>query len=745
MAKAVADATEDGQGGFATDGKEIIGFSHMHDSGTGGSNGLGNFPIFPQSGCPDGDLNNCKFTRTDRASQWVDDSVEATPGYFSITLNTSIRAEMTVSNHSALYRFTFPDQDTTDPQTPLNPLILVDLNDLNTACKHATASVDPQTGRISGTGTFGPSFGLGSYDLHFCVDFAGAPVRDTGIWNSNFAENDLKNLYVKPMPGLTSGGAWTQFEAPTRNNQILVRVGVSALSVDRACGNAENEIPDFNFRKTRRVAREAWRQKLDVVKVDATGVSEELQKVFWSGIYRTMISPQDYTGENPLWHSTEPYYDSFYCIWDSFRSQHPLLTIVDPESQARMVRALIDIYRHEGKLPDCRMSFCKGYTQGGSNADIVLVDFYLKFANTTLGAAIDWDMAYEAVVSDAEDEPYDWNVEGRGGLTSWKTVGYIPFDDHTYNDKHSSGPFTRSISRTVEYAYDDYCISRLATYLDRPDDATKYLSRSFNWKNLYNPNQQSFIDGTVTPFTGFLQPRLLNTTFAYQDPLYCSPLLNPDSCYFGTGGHETYEGSSFLYTFFAPHDHESLIATLGGPESFTARLEYLHSTPNLLNMGDEQAFLTVFQFHYSARPGLSSKYAHSYIPSLFNASYNGIPGNDDSGAMGAFAVLAMLGLYPVAGQDVYLITPPFFPSISITNPVTGNTATIKCVNFDAGYDRIFVKEARLDRVSYKRNWIGHEFFLKGGVLELVLAEREGEWGTGEGDLPPSVLRGGEES
>lgn len=167
-------------------------------------------------------------------------------------------------------------------------------------------------------------------------------------------------------------GAYTRFNAPTNAaNQILARVGVSFISVAQACSNAEKEIPNFDFEKTLTAAEDAWRRQLGVIEIDASGVADDLQTVFWSGVYRSNLSPQDYTGENPLWESKEPYYDSYYCIWDSFRSIHPLITLIDPASQTRMVRSLIDIYRFEGKLPDCRMSLCKGFTQGGSNADIV--------------------------------------------------------------------------------------------------------------------------------------------------------------------------------------------------------------------------------------------------------------------------------------------------------------------------------------------------------------------------------------
>lgn len=181
-----------------------------------------------------------------------------------------------------------------------------------------------------------------------------------------------------------------------------------------------------------------------------------------------------------------------------------------------------------------------------------------------------------------------------------------------------------------------------------------------------------------------------------------------------------------------------LILTLGGPETFVARLRYFLDTPGLNYIGDEQAFLMVYLFHYAGRPGLSSAYRHKYIPSQFNSSLGGIPGNDDSGAMGSFAALAMMGLWPMSGQDVYLINPPFFREVNITNPITGNTATVRNVNFDSGYLNIYVQNATLNGTTYSRNWITHSFFRDGGVLELTLGQNESSWGQSEADLPPSL-------
>ncbi|USP72992.1 glycoside hydrolase family 92 protein [Curvularia clavata] len=735
MAKAGPDVIGENQGGFSSyDEDPIYGFSHMHDSGTGGSPSLGNFPIFAQSGCPNDDINACQYMKTERAKNRTLGSVHAKPGYIDITLENNIRTESTVTNRTALYRMTFPETPTT-PNTTLSPHILVELTDLPNTRSEGNVTVDEKTGRVTGSGVFSPSFGIGVYRSFFCLDFQGASVRRAGVWSNTRATSEVSSLNILPgdvrqTTNDRPAGGWVQFEKPTQNNQILARVGVSLISEEQACSNAEREIPSFDFDEVVAAAETAWRSKLDVIQIESGAVDKSYLTAFWSGVYRSMISPQDYTGENPYWKSDEPYYDSYYCIWDSFRSIHPLLTILDPHSQTLMIRSLLDIYRHEGWLPDCRMSLCKGFTQGGSNADVVITDAYLKNIST----GIDWDLAYEAVVKDAEVEPPNWDVEGRGGLQSWKTLGYIPTDNMDFD---GIGTETRSISRTVEYAYNDFTIALLARGLGHTADYQKYLSRSANWKNMFKPDQRSIVNGVDTGFEGFLQPRYQNGTWGLQDPIFCSPLLNFTSCYLNPQGGETYEGPVWLYTFFAPGDMATLITTLGGPERFTERLNWFHES-GALYVGDEQSFLNVFLYHYSGRPALSAERAHQYIPSQFNDTIGGIPGNDDSGAMGSFQALVAMGFFPNPGQDVYFIIPPFFESVSIKNGQTGKTATIRNVNFDPSYKNIYIQSATLDGKPYTRNWIQHSFFLDGGVLELTLGPQESTWGTGEDDVPPSL-------
>ncbi|KAI6354440.1 hypothetical protein MCOR32_010548 [Pyricularia oryzae] len=737
MAKAVADTnSSSNQGGFSLDGKSFVtGFSAMHDSGVGSTPSLGTFPLFGYAGCKGGDVDNCAFPKRSRVAfgGFKLKNVSATPGYFGIRLDSGVKVDMTTTQRTALFRFAFPAK--APDGRPSEPLIFQDLSDLSDSRQdNGTITVDVPTGRIFGNARFQPSFGQGSYISYFCTDFKGAEMLDSGIWVDSRASNKVKTLGVSrgingyPLPA----GAYVRFK--NADKPILARTATSFISTDQACRNAEQEMPKFDFESAQEAAVAAWRKKLSVVNVDSVGIDQSHVTNFYSGIYRTMISPQNYTGENPLYGegNGEPYFDSFYCLWDSFRSQIPFLTVVDPPAVAQIIRSLIDVWRHVGWLPDCRMSLCKGYTQGGSNADNVLADAYVK----GIKEGIDWNAGYDAVVKDAEEEPYDWSIEGRGGLDSWKDLGYIPVQDFDYK---GFGTLTRSVSRTLEYSYNDFCVSQIAGGLDRQQDKEKYRGRSGNWQALFKKDQTSkFDNGTDTGFKGFFQPKFMNQTFGYQNPLNCSNISkNGGSCSLQNNGQETYESSLWEYGFFVPHDQAKLVATYGGPSEFVRRLDFLHDR-NITYIGNEPSFLTVYQYHYAGRPGLSAKRCHFYIPRFFTPTTGGLPGNDDGGAMGSFVAFGMLGLFPNAGQDVYLITPPFFRAVNVTNPETGKTARIKTVGFDAEYKNIYVQSAKLDGKPYNKNWIGHSFFTEGRELELTLGPRESKWGTRVEDLPPSL-------
>lgn len=315
LAKAVADTNSgSNQGGFTLDGTPVLGFSALHDSGTGGDPSLGNFPLFPYAACPGDDINQCIYPKKTRIAYGSFDpkTVISRPGFFSITLNTGVKAEMTTTQRAAVFRFTFPTAT-----NGAHPLLLQDLSDLhNSRQDNASVSVDPTTGRIKGQALFVSSFAQGQYLSYFCTDFSGEKMLDNGIFIDSRASADVKNLTVSrsingyPLPG----GAFVRFESP--EDPVIARVGLSFISSDQACSNAEAEIPDFDFNAVQSAATDAWREKLSPIVVSTGGGVDPKQVTnFYSGIYRTMVNPQNYTGENPYWQTGEPYFDSFYwCV-----------------------------------------------------------------------------------------------------------------------------------------------------------------------------------------------------------------------------------------------------------------------------------------------------------------------------------------------------------------------------------------------------------------------------------------------
>ncbi|EFY91316.1 glycosyl hydrolase, family 92 protein [Metarhizium acridum CQMa 102] len=731
LAKVVADVDGQNTGGFAMDMSNVTGISSIHDSVKHISAHL--LLAFPLKAFGKGLTRLCfplrgregiQFRIGDRKVHYRASSVVAEPGLFAIELASGVQVNMTVSEHASLMKFTFPRSEGN------HPLILLDLTDLWQSRQNASILVDEKSGRMVGNGTFLPSFGAGSYQLHFCVDFAGAEMHDTGVWVNNRAGTEPKQIYVTRGFNLfyLEGGGFARF-SPGPDNTVTARVGLSFKSSEQACGNAEREIPNplKDFDLLVKTAKDAWREKLSPISVKAGGADKNLLTSFWSGAYRSFISPQNYSGENPYWDTGRPYFDSFYCIWDSFRAQHPLLTILDPTAQTQMVQSLLDMYKHEGWLPDCHMSMCKGWTQGGSNADVVLVDAYAK----NLSSALDWELALEAIVTDAEDEPLEWSYHGRGGLQSWRKYGYIPYLDF---DPLGFGTNSRSVSRTLEYSYNDFCLATLAGGLGKHDMREKYMRRSMNWQNLWKEDQTSVIKGKDSGFKGFFQPKYMNGTWGFQDPVACSALGS--FCSLTSNPSETFEASIWQYLFYVPHATSSLISLVSGDDAFISRLDFFHES-GLADISNEPVFLTVFLYHYAGRPGLSAKRAHQYIPSSFNNTNGGLPGNDDSGAMGSFLFFSVMGLFPVAGQNVYLINAPFLEEVSIRSPVTGKRATIRALNFDSAYKNVYVQKATVNGEPWTRSWIGHELFTEGWTLELTLGNTESDWGKKAADRPPS--------
>ncbi|KAF7357198.1 Glycoside hydrolase family 92 protein [Mycena sanguinolenta] len=726
--KAGADsASSDDMGGYVSDGSPIYGLSSMHDDGTGGGPSLGNFPLLPLTSteCAGDDLTKCAVDRTQRALDHGDPT--ASPGYFGIPLNNGVNAEVTVTQHTALYRFTY-QAGTTQQHLLLEPT--GDLGQSFQGIGHVTISANTATNatRITGSGTFIPSFGLNNYQIYFCADTSAPFVQ--GTYYNNLQYTTLNQTTFDTSITASPAVVLMSF-SPGTTNTLAVRMGISWTSTAKACAYAEAEVPDLSaFDTLQTAARAKWNQVLGAIEIDATGVSNDSQVLFWSSLYRTYISPTNITGDNPLWNSTEPYYDSFYCLWDTFRVIHPLYAITAPTAQAEMIRALIDVYRNTGWLPDCRMSLDKGFTQGGSNADCVLADSFVK----GITAGIDWQTGFEAMLKDAHEEG-DWQVQGRGGIESRATYGYVPVGDYA-DDPPSGASHDRTASRLLEYAYNDFAIALVAQGLNSTLNATHFFNTSKDWFNLWNFNASN------TGYSGFIQPRNADgswylgpaDTGGVFRPDHCSPAY-PGDCFLGGGG-EFYEASSWEYSWFVPHDMASLVQAMGGADVFSTRLDTFFSA-RFHDMGDEPGFLPTYLYNYVGQPAKTVDRVDTVLAQYYNTSLNGLPGNDDSGAMGAYAVWSQLGFFPVGGQDTYLLSRPYFPNITIRNDATGAVATI--IASGLSDQNKYIQSATLDGQPYTKNWLSHQFFSQGGTLTLVMGSSSGStWGTSEEDLPMSL-------
>ncbi len=649
MAKPGPDAVSMPNAGWAPLPEAIKGFSQMHVSGTGGGQKYGNILLQPF------------FDGTDLVQQRRSETIRL--GYYACTYVNGIKTEITASERCAFYRMDYGRKGSllVDAATFLGIDTIPDKReaqqyiDSHVACEGQYAVKGWSTVR-GGWNNGGP------YTVYFYLQ-SDVPFRCA-------TTADKERLTV-------------QFNAA----KVNLKVGISHVSIDRAKRN----IPSCGFDAQWKTLKKTWNEKLSKIIITGT---EKQKRMFYTGIYHTMLMPVDKAGENPHFTDT-PYYDDYYAIWDTYRTSMPLLTLIDEDRQRDMVNALLNIYRHDGYMPDARSGNWNGRTQGGSNADIVIADAFLKGLT-----GIDYELALQAMVKDAEVPPTDNDgyvgsvpdeKHGRGGLHEYNTLGYIPYG------------IDRAGNRTVEYSYDDWCIAQVAKGLGHDDLYRKYLQRSGNWKNLWRSDYE------WQGMRGFIMPRdaegqwldsvpwgkskVYHPVIPYQPDTKVAPWYLPWwSTFF-------YEALSAEYSLSIPHDVPGLVAACGGKDAFIQRLGTFFAHKHY-NVANEPSFLTPYLYHWVDRPDLSAERINQIIHDNYDDTPGGLPGNDDSGAMSSWLVFNILGLYPVAGQNLYVVGAPMVPQYTLHLP-NGKTLTVKTA--DKGWDQKFLT---------------HEDLLKGGTLVL---------------------------
>ena len=638
--------------GWAPQPEAVSGFSQTHVSGTGGGQKYGNILIQPMVDA-----------QQEQRRQWED----ITLGYYATRYDNGILTEITTSERCAFYRLHYPRAGHLLVDVG-HYLGKSDIPDLREAQQMVSAELEPAG-----------DFEVSGYST----------IR--GGWNNG----DAYTVYFV----LRADRPFTTHCDASRRRATLqfadtlvgVRVGISFVSTMQARRN----IPDATFDQQLGTLRAAWQRHLGTITLsDATDAQ---QRMFYTALYHTMLMPVDRSGENPKWHDT-PYYDDYYAIWDTYRTSSPLLTLIAPDRQRDIIRSLLNIYRREGYMPDARSGNCNGRTQGGSNAEVVLADACVKGLD-----GIDYELALEAMLKDATVPPGgNEEKEGRGGLAFYNTLGYIPYG------------IDRAGNRTIEYAFDDYCIAVVADSLGYDDIATEYRKKAANWKNLWRADYE--FDG----MKGFIMPRdeqgqwldsvPWGKSKVFHPRIPYTPITKVAPWYLPWWSTFFYEATSEEYSLNISHDVPGLIDACGGADAFRQRLDdfFLYGYYNVAN---EPSFLTPCLYHWIGRPDLSTRQVHRIIRCNYDDTPDGLPGNDDSGAMSSWLAFHMMGLYPNAGHDYYLLNLPILDKGYTLQLPNGRTLEVSVKGKGTDYDYVMLNGTRLDDAR-----ISHAQLLKGGKL-----------------------------
>lgn len=684
------DTTSVISSGYASEAP-IIGFSQTHVSGTGGDSKYGNFRIRPQVG---------PVRLSDGASEKADE--RASPGYYHVGLSgPDVGVELTATRMVAVHRYTFPAASEAQLLLEVSSAIVTDggTKQRPLACEARWVG----SSRIEGTGRFTGGWNPTPYTLHFVAEFS-RPPRGRGAWRGDQVSADA--VTVATPEG--RGGMYATFET-TRDRAVEVKVAVSFVSVARAREHLAREAADADFAAIRARAETQWREAL--ARIEVAGGTPEQSRIFHTALYRSQVMPHDLTGDNAWWDSTEPHYEDFYCLWDTFRCLHPLLTLIQPERQQGMVRSLIDTYRHTGWLPDARVAGANGLTQGGSNGDVLIADAIMKEL-----PGLDLETAYAALQKDADVESPRPVMEGRE-LSEYVSRGYLSLNQE------------RSVSRTLEYCYDDFCIGLVAQKLGRADDARRYFARSRQWTNLWDPETRT------------VRPR--HADGRWMEPYSTTEIYSLSRARFTWWGAPYYEGSGYQYSTYVPHQPDELVRRVGGRAAFVEWLDVFFGAKagraalakdGLYAQGNEPDILAPYLYLYAGRPDRTQAEVRRILATEYRAGRGGLPGNDDAGTMSSWYVWNAIGLYPNAGQPLYYIGSPIFTRARI-DLGGGRSFTIEAPAASA--PNRYVQSATLNGRELDRAWLRHEEIAAGGTLVLRMGASPSRWGAN--DLPPSGL------
>ena len=666
----------------------IRGFGQLHVSGTGWGK-YGMIFLSPQIGLAVGDT----LHDSPKASEVT------TPYEYGVTLTRyNIRTEFTPSYHSAFYKFTFPESTDSHLLLDVSHNIPQDIAGITPSrIVDVKVNIDTLNNTIRGLGTYYGGFGTGNYTVYFFARIDKKPVL-YGTWKNGIVQpNDTVENLVTLNDRI---GAYLKYST-TANEVVKMKIAVSFKSVAQAQKWVDAEIPDWDYDAVKAKAKNAWNTEMSKILIEEPNYNRKV--IFYSAMYHAMLMPRDRTNDMVGFEEGGVVWDDQYSGWDTWRSVFPLMTLINQDQIKGNVNAYIDRLKKNKRVMDTYVAGNDMLAeQGGNNVDNVIADAYVKGVT-----GIDWEAAYAVMKNNADNErlgyqglnPNPLNVVTDTVMAGYKKRGWIPAG-------------IMSCSKTLEYAYNDYCVAQVAKGLGKTDDYNTYYARSQKWENLWNPAATS--DG----FTGFIVPKNTNGTWVDIDLKYK----------WGSWHNYFYETNSWTYSCFMPHQFDKMVYLSGGPEKYAERLDSA-CKKSLITYSNEPAFLAPFTFNYAKRPDLASYWVKKLM-STYSLSW-GYPGNDDSGAMSSWYVFSAVGFFPNAGQDIYYISGPLYTK-SVISLADNKKVTIEAVN--ASTVNIYIQSCTIDGVVWDKTWFRHSDIKNGATIHFIMGPKPSDWGKSDNSL-----------
>ena len=703
----------DACGGYHYDDNTVLGFSHTHISGTGIGD-YGDILFLPFTGqLPNKVVKNGENHVLRYGSSFSHDNEKASPGYYKVKLEDyEVTAELTATPRTGLHRYTFQEADQSG--------VMIDL----TTSIHGRTCLNAQLEVVSDTEIRGMKHIEGwapDRQVHFYAQFS-KPF--TAILE---VDGEEKPGLVKTES--TDLRAFLDFGSTSSGEVLIAKVGISFVDGQGARQNLEVEVPGWDFDSVRETAESIWEEELS--RIEVVSKDETAKSIFYTGLYHTMIAPSvasDVDGryrriDQKISQSDDYTNYTIFSLWDTFRSLHPLYTIISPDRNEAMIRSLLKKYDEGGMLPMWELASNYTGTMIGYHAVSVIVDAYMKGYRD-----FDLEKAYEACKRSSiydttdisavlypylvEEEPHPIDITNELmpiGKQYKNTTGYIPSDRDNM-----------SVAKGLEYAYNDWLIAEFARELGEDEDYSRYAELGMNYKHYFDAS------------TGFMRGKL-------EDGSWVTPFDPSASNHFKT---DYCEGNAWQWTWFAPHDIGGLVELMGGKDKFITKLDSLffvsseiigeQASPDITGMigqyahGNEPSHQTVHIYNFIGQPWKTQELVDRIVRTLYLAEPDGVSGNEDCGQMSAWYVLNSMGFFPYCpGIPEYSIGRPLFDEtrIKLRN---GNVFIVRAPGNSE--ENKYVQSARLNGELLDTPFFTHEALEKGGVLELQMgAEPNTTW------------------